>query len=106
MALTLEFRPHNSCARRHDLVIITQIGVQRDEPVAGDLAATSWAVGPPLAMACHAFSARRRRRLGLVRAMASGVTGLLPEAAASAAQRYGGSQRAKPVDRGGGSAHG
>jgi hypothetical protein len=40
MALTLEFRPHNSRARRHDPVIITQIRVQRDEPIAGDLAAT------------------------------------------------------------------
>jgi hypothetical protein len=40
MTLTLEFRPHNSRVRRHDLVIITQIGVQRDASVAGDLAAT------------------------------------------------------------------
>jgi hypothetical protein len=28
MALTLEFRPDNSCARHHDLVIIAQIGVR------------------------------------------------------------------------------
>jgi hypothetical protein len=46
MALTLEFQQHNSRARRHDLVIITQIGVQRGEPVAGDLAVTRVGIPP------------------------------------------------------------
>jgi hypothetical protein len=120
MALTLEFRPHNSRARRHDLVIITQIGVQRDEPVAGDLAAArvdsdgvihpmaKLGIGTALAhvaVGTPRISARRRRRFGLVTERHGfGRDGLLPEPAASA--EHGGLRRAGPADRGGGGAHG